>query len=361
MIDKTAFVCTATDGLELQGMSWSDASAPSQSVLFIVHGMIEHCLRYDSFASYLAEKGVRVFSFDLRGHGKTSPEEADRGFFAAKNGVDLLMSDVACVREKVKELLAVNESAVLPFYILGHSMGSFITSCYVKKIHAEGLDGVILSGTTALPGPVGVARSLARMQSAVLGPKSRGRLLSKIAFGGYNKKCLPHRTSNDWLSRDEAIVDVYLSEPACTFKFKAAGFADLFSMLGEIGPKNWTGAVPKEVPICIISGEMDPVGNYGKGPKTLARWFIDTGHSVEMKIYPGGRHEMINEINRDEVYSDILSFILVHSQRQTPLRGALASGPGETAPGTTAPGTTAPGTTPSATSAPQEREAPWSH
>lgn len=330
MLDKTTYLCTAKDGLILQGMSWRDPSVASKAVLLIVHGMTEHCLRYDSFASYLASNGIQVFSFDLRGHGKTTPDEEDRGFFAAKGGVDMLMSDVACVRDKIQEILACDTLGALPFMMLGHSMGSFITSCYCKRTHAEGLDGVILSGTTALPGPVGFARRLARMQSTILGPKSRGHFLTKLAFGGYNSRCIPKRTSKDWLSRDPEIVDAYLAEPACTFIFKAAGFYDLFSMLGEIGPHNWTDQVPDDVPVYLFCGEMDPVGNYGKGPKTLQKWFIDTGHGVDLKIYSGCRHETINEINKEEVYADVLSFIIEHSQRKTPLRGAMASGPGAT-------------------------------
>ena len=328
MLNRTTFVCTAKDGLELQGISWSDSSVPPKAVLLIVHGMIEYCQRYDSVAAFLAANGVTVFSFDLRGHGLTSPEEADRGFFAAKNGVDLLMSDLDCVRGKIRELLPERDAS-LPFLILGHSMGSFITSCYVKRTRAVGLDGVILSGTTSKPGPISIARGIARLQAVIKGPKSRGYLLSILAFGSYNKKCVPRRTSTDWLSRDNDIVDAYLADPACTFLFKASGFADLFALLGEIGPKNWTGAVPTDVPIYIFSGEMDPVGNYGKGPKTLIQWFKDTGHDVEWKIYPGGRHEMINEINRNEVYADVLSFILAHSQSKKTWRGALASGPGD--------------------------------
>jgi alpha-beta hydrolase superfamily lysophospholipase len=329
MLDKKPFSCPAKDGLILQGMSWRKPSVASKAVLLIVHGMTEHCLRYDSFASHLASNGIQVFAFDLRGHGKTTPNEEDRGFFGAKGGVDILMSDIQCVREKIQEILACDALGALPFMILGHSMGSFITSCYCKRTRAEGLDGIILSGTTALPGPVGLARGLARMQSTLMGPKSRGRLLTKLAFGGYNSRCKPKRTQKDWLSRDNEIVDAYLLEPACTFLFKAAGFYDLFSLLGEIGPRNWTDQVPEDVPVYLFCGEMDPVGNYGKGPQTLQKWFIDTGHAADLKIYPGSRHETINEINREEVYEDVLSFILQNSQRKTPLRGAMASGPGK--------------------------------
>jgi alpha-beta hydrolase superfamily lysophospholipase len=331
MIEKLQFTCTAEDGLTLQGRSWRDTSVSPKAALLIIHGMTEFCGRYDDFASFLCKEGVIVYSFDLRGHGLTTPDALDRGFFAKKNGVDLILSDIDCVRVKIDEIRAGISAKELPLFIFGHSMGSFITSCYIKRNHAKGWSGVILSGTNAKAGAAAFGKILARMQCFFKGPKSEGKLLDKIAFGTYNSKISPNRTNKDWLTRDESVVDTYIAEPACMFLFKAAGFADLSALLQETGSKNWTQAVPNEVPIYIYCGEMDPVGVYSKGPETLYNWYKETGHNVTFKVYPGGRHEMHNEINRDEVYRDVLSFILLHSQSKILNRGALASGPGENA------------------------------
>ena len=331
MIEKLQFTCTAKDGLTLQGRSWRDASVPPKSILLIIHGMTEFCWRYDDFASFLSGQGIIVYAFDLRGHGLTTQDALNRGFFAEKNGVDLLMSDIDCVRAKIDEIRTAAGAGNLPFFMLGHSMGSFITSCYVKRNHARGLSGIIISGTNAKAGLAGVGKALARMQCFFKGPKSEGKLLDKIAFGTYNEKFQPQRTVKDWLTRDEAIVDKYIADPACMFLFKASGFADLSSLLQEAGSKNWTEVIPKTVPVYIYCGEMDPVGAYAKGPEILYQWYKETGHDASFKVYPGGRHEMHNELNRDEVYRDVLSFILLHSQSKVPNEGALASGPGANA------------------------------
>jgi len=313
MLEKSTFTCLAADGLKIQGRSWRDNSNSPRACLLIIHGMTEFCLRYDDFASFLSEQGILVYAFDLRGHGLTTPDAQNRGFFAEKNGVDLLMSDIDCVRSKIDELRVEISAQDLPFFMFGHSMGSFITSCYIKRNHAKGLSGVILSGTTAKAGLAGAGKFMARIQCLFKGPKSEGKFLDKVAFGTYNEKFQPQRTEKDWLTRDNAIVDAYIADPACMFLFKASGFSDLSSLLMECGSKNWTEAVPKDMPVYIYCGGNDPVGMYSKGPTSLYEWYKETGHTdVSLKVYPEGRHEMHNELNRDEVYRAVLAFLLQH-------------------------------------------------
>lgn len=336
MLVRNPIMCSAVDGLSLQGACWyDDARAPS-SVLLIIHGMLEHVRRYEKTAADLALDGVRVYAYDLRGHGQTTPEQENRGYFANRDGINLLLSDVDVMLEAVRADLLREGIKDIPLCVLGHSMGSFITSCYLKSRGTTHTDGVILSGTTARPGPVGVARTLARLQSVVIGPKSKGKLLTKIAFGSYNARIKPARTINDWLTRDDAIVDLYNADPGCTFTFKAAGFADLFGMLGEIGSKNWTGAVSKDLKILLIAGQMDPVGGYGKGPAILNQWFIETGHDCELKLYPDGRHEMFNELNRDLAVNDVTIFLRSLADRAGLRKPAMASGPGSVSVDSTA-------------------------
>jgi len=334
MLIRNPMICSAHDGLLLKGACWHDDERAPSSALLIIHGMLEHIRRYEKTAADLVDAGVRVYAFDLRGHGTTAPEEENRGYFADRDGVDLLLSDMDRMLGAVRADLKREGLDDIPFCVLGHSMGSFITSCYLKARGTTGSDGVILSGTTARPGPVGIARAIARLQSATIGPKSKGRLLTKIAFGPYNARIKPVRTINDWLTRDDAIVDAYNADPACTFKFKAAGFADLFSMLGTIGSSNWTDAVSKNLKILLIAGRMDPVGGYGKGPEILHEWFRATGHDCTLRLYPDGRHEMLNELNRDAALRDILIFLQALSGRagtNQPVglkEPAMASGPG---------------------------------
>ena len=329
MLEKTTYTCTASDGLVLRGMYWHDSDTEAKAAVLFIHGMLEYYGRYDAYASFLAKRGIRFFAFDLRGHGLTTPDESDRGYFGAKNGVDRLMEDVATVRTRMNDFLTVDGLSDLPVFLYGHSMGSFIASCCAKRTAAAGLSGILLSGTTADNKKAGLGVVLARTQCLVRGPRSKGKFLQNMGFSGNNKRIKPARTIDDWLSRDEKIVDAYMVDPGCTFVFKAAGMADLAALTKESGGRNWTGAVPKDVPVFIFSGEEDPVGEYGRGPRILAKWFEETGHETALKLYPSGRHEMHNELNREEVYNDVLSFILLHSQRKTPLRGALASGPGE--------------------------------
>lgn len=328
MLEKTAFTCTAKDGLVLRGMYWHDPAVEARAAVLFIHGMLEYYGRYDEYASFLAEKGIRFFAFDLRGHGLTTPDDADRGFFGAKDGTGQLMDDVGKVRSRMNEFLTAEGISDLPVFLYGHSMGSFIASCYAKRTAAAGFSGILLSGTTANNRKAGLGIVLARAQCLVLGPKSRGKFLQNMGFSGYNKRIKPQRTIDDWLSRDDKIVDAYMLDPGCTFIFKAAGMADLAALTKESGGKDWTAVVPKDVPVFIFAGEEDPVGEYGRGPKILSKWFEETGHETVLKLYPSGRHEMHNELNRKEVYNDVLSFILLHSQRRTPLEGALASGPG---------------------------------
>jgi alpha-beta hydrolase superfamily lysophospholipase len=328
MLIRNPMTCSARDGLLLKGACWHDDEHAPSSALLIIHGMLEHIRRYEKTAADLVDAGVRVYAFDLRGHGTTTPEEESRGYFADRDGVELLLSDMERMLGAVRNDLSREGMNEIPFCVLGHSMGSFITSCYLKTRGTTGSDGVILSGTTARPGPVGFARVLARIQSAILGPKSKGKLLTKIAFGPYNARIKPARTINDWLTRDDAIVDAYNADPACTFKFKAAGFADLFSMLGAIGSRNWTDAVSRDLKILLIAGRMDPVGGYGKGPEILNEWFHATGHDCTIHLYPDGRHEMLNELNRDAALEDIITFLRSLAEHAGLKKPAMASGPG---------------------------------
>lgn len=328
MTECTTLSTSASDGLQLSTLLWENKAVPPKAALLIVHGMTEMASRYQEFASYLCDNGVLVISFDLRGHGATSPNSVDRGFFAKKAGEDLLVSDVLQVRSHLDELLQTRGTPDLPVFLLGHSMGSMIASAVMKKTGGHGLAGLILSGLPECPGATKAGLGIAKLQSRLLGPRSEGKLLTKMAFGKNNARIHPLRTEKDWLTRDERIVDLYIASPDCMFLFKAAGFVTLLSLtLGTIEP-NLLSDVVKSLPVLLIAGEADPVGGYGKAPQDMAARMKAAKMPVTLRLYPEARHEVLNETNRNEVFSDVLNFIA--TQREDPLARAMASGPGET-------------------------------
>ena len=268
----------------------------------IVHGMAEHMDRYDHFAKYLADNGVLVFGADLASHGKSWKEGMPRGFFGQKNGWDANVQDLRTLRDLVKK-----EYPAIPFILFGHSMGSFLARTYAGR-DGEDFEAYVFSGTAGSNPVLGIAKWLARREIKKTGGDKPSITLYNLSFGSYNKAFKPNRTESDWLSRDDAQVDNYVADPLCGYPFTACAMLDLFNGLSEISNEAWAARVPKR-PILVMSGAMDPVGGKGKGVRQVAKWLGQTGHSVECKLYEGGRHEMLNETNRQEVYGDVLLFI----------------------------------------------------
>jgi len=329
MTECTTLSTSASDGLQLSTLLWENKAVPQTAALLIVHGMTEMASRYQEFASFLCDNGITVISFDLRGHGATSPKSEDRGFFAKSQGEDLLVSDVLSVRAHLDEHLRTRGTPDLPVFLLGHSMGSMIASAVMKKTGGHGLAGLILSGLPECPGATKAGLGIAKLQSSLLGPRSEGRLLTKMAFGKNNARIHPLRTEKDWLTRDERIVDLYIASPDCMFLFKAAGFVTLLTLtLGTIEP-NLLSDVVKSLPVLLIAGEEDPVGGYGKAPRDMAARMKEAMMPVTLRLYPKARHEVLNETNRNEIYRDVLDFLQA-TQREDPLARAMASGPGAT-------------------------------
>ncbi len=329
MAQKVFFTHQAKDGLVLRGYSWRTPGLPVRAAMLIMHGMTEYVLRYDGFASFLSDNGILVFGFDMRGHGETSPEPQDRGYFAEDGGASLLAEDLLAVQSRVTISLSETGHQDIPLFLYGHSMGSLIVLKAIALGKGKGLSGIILSGLPECPSATDAGLLLAKIQSRLIGRRAEGKFLTKLAFDPYNKRIKPARTSKDWLTRDEAIVDKYVADPDCMFLFKTSGFAGLLELTKHSTSKNLVSCLDISVPLLLIGGEEDPCGGYGKAPHVLAERFRAAGHEVSLKLYPGGRHEMHNEINRQDVYHDVLSFILLSSQRNVVLRGALASGPGE--------------------------------
>ena len=289
-------------------------------LLQITHGMCEYIGRYRWFMEAMAEQGFVVFGHDHIGHGDSSQPE-EYGFFGEKDGWKHLVADVQkmslIVREKYPNL---------PLYLFGHSMGSFVARLYLQKYGNE-IDGAILSGTC---GPNPMAKAGITAASAVIklkGPLHRCGILRKMAFSGYNSKYKPQRTTHDWLTRDEAVVDTYLNDPKCNFCFTACGFRDLFTMVSKCNSREWFASLPKDLPILLISGDMDPVGGYGKGIEKVVENLLMNGMGdVSLCLYPEARHELLNESNKEEVLADVQFWLkerLPLANTETVMEGAL--------------------------------------
>lgn len=272
------------------------------AALQITHGMAEHIDRYHEFASFLAENGVLVYGFDAAGHGKSIGENGIKGYFGKENGWDALVQDMRTLRD-----LVAQDNPAIPLILMGHSMGSFLARTYAGR-DGNDFDAFIFSGTAGRNPVLPIGKWLARREIKKTGGALPSQRLYQMSFGSYNKAFKPNRTECDWLSRDEAQVDRYVADELCGFPFTACAMLDVFNGLGEVSGEHWAARVPKK-PILMISGDCDPVGNKGKGVRQVAGWLKKTGHETELKLYPGARHEVLNETNRDEVYRDILLFI----------------------------------------------------
>ena len=268
----------------------------------ITHGMAEHIDRYDHFARYLADSGFLVYGMDLISHGGSRKEGEPLGFFGEDQGWDHLIADIGTLRKMVQA-----DYPSTPFVMLGHSMGSFLVRSYAART-GGGFQGYILSGTAGGSWRYRFGRWLAGREIKKGRGKEPAEKLNNMMIGGYTKRFSAPRTTHDWLSRDTDLVDLYVDDPLCGFPFTAYGMRDLFDGLLEISNKRWAQRMPKR-PTLLLSGAKDPVGGSGKGVLQVERWLRSTGHKVACKLYPYSRHEILNEINKQETYEDILLFL----------------------------------------------------
>ncbi len=276
-----------------------------KAVIQIAHGIAEHINRYEDFMNFLAENGYVAVGNDHLGHGQSFESIGDEGFFAEENGWDYVVEDMDRLREQMRQ-----EYHDLPYIFFGHSMGSFLTRTYLIR-HPEKYDAAILSGT----GHQGKALVLAGYTAANLmvrskGPRGDGQMLNDMAFGSYCKRIPNPRTPFDWLSRDEENVDRYIADPLCGFVAKVSLYRDMMYGVKFITSQKNIDTMSKEQPIYFMSGDADPVGDYGKGVQKAYDAFCKAGlKDVTIRLYPDGRHEMLNEVNKGKVYQDILNWL----------------------------------------------------
>ena len=275
-----------------------------RAILQIVHGMSEYFARYEGFAKYLNESGILVVGNDHIGHGKSSDPQ-DYGYFGPKDGWKFWIEDVHALRSIMQK-----KYPDIPYIMLGHSMGSFILRAYLTK-YASGLWGAIITGTSGKNPLNGFGLVVVKALRRFYGGHYRSQLVHDLAFGSNNKKILYPKNIYEWLSRDEKISTKYGEDPMCNFIFTLAGFSDLFNILSFVSKNDWAQKVPKELPIMLASGLMDPVGKYGQGPSQVYEKLEKTGHKeVSLYLYEGMRHEILNEQGRAAVYGDMKDFIM---------------------------------------------------
>jgi len=275
------------------------------AVLQIAHGMAEHVERYEDFAEYLCGKGILVVGNDHRGHGHSVSSEDELGYFHKDDPTEALLDDIHTLTEITK-----SDYPDMPYFLLGHSMGSFFARRYLCE-YGEALKGAIIMGTGCQPRPiVKMGKLLTKLISRFKSDTHRSTLVQGIAFGSYNNRIKPHRTYMDWLSTEEAIVDKYIADKLCGFNFTLNGFYGMFNCIDSLYSKKRLAKIPRALPVFFVSGYEDPVGGYGKGVNAAYNMLKKSGmQKVDMKLYDGDRHEILNEADRLTVYKDIYEWL----------------------------------------------------
>ena len=298
------------DGLEISALCiMPEEKTEYRAVIQLVHGMSEHKERYIPFMEYLAEKGYITVIHDHRGHGKSVKNPDDLGYMYG-GGAEAMLQDILTVNEEVKR-----HFPDLPLILFGHSMGSFMARRYLMTYGNE-LTGAILCGTGEQTKTMLLAGKLtAGVLGTFRGQRYRSEFIRKSSFKGYNDRFKPTRTENDWLTKDTDIVDWYNGHKFCTFGFTINGYKTLFEVLTFIQKKENYNKIPKDLPVYMIAGADDPVGNYGEGVKHIYQQYKDSGiKDISMKLYPDDRHEILNELDKETVYADVTKWLTAHME-----------------------------------------------
>lgn len=287
----------------IHGCRWEPEGVP-RAVLQIVHGVAEHAARYDGFATFMAKQGFLVVAEDHMGHGGSIgdsgiPGYFDGGWFKAVADCHRLLSYTRMEQPNV------------PYILLGHSMGSFLVRTMLMKYPKCGANAAILSGTAWMHrGIINTGYATASLICKTEGPDSHNRMLHNMMFGGYNRRVEHKRTEYDWLTRDSSCVDAYIADPLCGFTVTASLAREMMLGLRYIQEPENLSKMRKDMPVLFLSGSDDPVGGYGEGVTKAWKEFTKAGmKKCDIRLYPLCRHELLNEINKEEVYDYILQWL----------------------------------------------------
>ena len=274
-----------------------------RAVIQLAHGMVDYVGRYTEIADYMTGEGFVFAGNHHLGHGKTASSHEDLGFFANHGGEDYLLRDMYEMNRRLRE-----KYPGVPLIVMGHSMGSFITRLYLER-YPESLDAVIIHGTAGKNPLLPMGRFVTGFIRRFHNQHYRSRFVNSLALGAYNKAFPVTEGNRAWLSRDRALAS--RTDEYTDFIFSVSAYADLFKMLSECNSKRWYREYPKALPTLIVSGTDDPVGGKNaKGPREVYDGLSAEGcEALTLKLYEGARHELFKEINREEVFTDLTSWI----------------------------------------------------
>ena len=276
-----------------------------RAVLQICHGMVEYIGRYDEFARYLCDRGYYVVGNDHLGHGKSVQAKSEYGFFNEKYGNACVLGDMHTLRQRTEK-----KYPGVPYFILGHSMGSTLLRQYIQ-MYGNGLSGVVLMGVVADQNKLLLVfgKRLCRVMAAFRGWHYRSKMIDSMAIGSFNRKFRPARTRADWVTSDQEHLDAYVSDPLCSFMFTVNAYYSMFGGMLLMNKKESVYMIPKTLPVLFASGAEDPVGDFGKGVrKVFEKYKIAGIRDVSLRLYAGDRHEILNETDRGQVYADLFEW-----------------------------------------------------
>lgn len=307
-MNESTFTHTVSDGIGIFVRRWAGDSAPKALVL-IAHGVAEHSGRYARLAAALVPRGYEVWAPDHRGHGRTARASGGRGWFAARDGFRRVVEDLEEIRTRMG-----SERPGVPIFLLGHSMGSSLARYFIA-LYGERLSGCALSGPLALDPFLAAAGDLIVAAGRTLqGGRGVAKFAHALTLGSYAKPFRPVRTPHDWLSRDPSEVDAYIADPDCGFVCTWDWYRDMNEGTKFVEDPRTVARIPQALPIYIFAGTADPVGAAAGGAERLAASYRAAGiRDVSLRLYPGGRHESLNEVNRDEVTRDLAEWLDGHA------------------------------------------------
>lgn len=294
------------DGVsDIRSLLWQQDAVSCEAprgIVQIVHGMSEHVERYAPFASFLVSKGFVVCANDHVGHGKSASDKESLGHMPLRNGAEVLIEDV----HELRKMMQGRYGEEVPFVMFGHSMGSFVTRCYLTR-YAKGLAAAVLCGTGQQPRALSrVGNAVCHILAAFKGERYCSAFVDSLGAGAFSKAISDARTEVDWISTDPEVVDAYRADSACGQMFTLGAYASLTALALEATDPKRARLIPKGLPLLFIAGGEDPVGNCGKGVERAAEQYRAAGIlCVDMKLYDGMRHEILNEPVKEEVFNDV--------------------------------------------------------
>lgn len=302
---KNEFFYPSKDGVtQIHAIEWQPETEV-KAIVQLCHGMVEHIDRYHDFAEFLAQNGYYVVGHDHLGHGKSVVSDEKLGYFHEKNGNAYVIADIHQLRVRTEK-----KYPNVPYFLMGHSMGSFLVRQYLG-MYGSGLKGAIIMGTGDQPNIILEAGKLVcKVIAMCKGWEYRSKLVDGMAAGGYNKAFQNETDGSNWLSRNPENVKKYKDDPLSGYMFTVNAYYHMFSGMAKMNKQESEGKLPKSLPVLLVSGAEDPVGNYGKSVEKVYQRYKECGiQDVEMKLYENDRHEILNEVDRDIVFQDILKWL----------------------------------------------------